>query len=98
MTGAVAVSVGLSTSFTVTASPDFVEAVAPAVTGFVTATPQGGFAPYTYLWTRQSGAGTALSPTSASTRFSESSGTWVCVVTDSAGRAANSNTVSVEIS
>jgi hypothetical protein len=74
-----------------------------APTRTVTATPNGGVAPYTYLWTRTDGGSHAwniTSPTSATTAFStlvstntEQTATFICTVTDATGQSAASGAV-----
>lgn len=69
-------------------------------TSAVTITSTGGYAPYTYAWSRTAGNGSAGNATSASTTFSDyviagwagndTIGTFQCVVTD-----AHSQTVTV---
>ena len=60
----------------------------------ITVTPSGGTVPFTYAWTRLSGAGIALSPTSASTVFQATSvlatkiGVFRCTATDALGNTA----------
>ena len=67
-----------------------------ATTNSITVTPTGGTAPYTYAWTKTSGDGTVVSPTKATTRFSQflenntaASGVFLCTVTDSLGATAS---------
>lgn len=65
-------------------------------TGFTTATPAGGFSPYTYSWAYVSGAAaaTANTPSSATTNFGAtvpagtSQATMRVTVTDAAGETA----------
>ena len=67
-----------------------------ATTPPVTVTPAGGIAPFTYSWARVGGAGgTAVSPTSATTRFTRTIGTgdevtetFRCTATDTFGTTA----------
>lgn len=73
-------------------------------TNSVTATPSGGFAPYTYAWTLITNGGrnasTAGSPTSATTTFTKTGlingdsidDTWRVTVTDSIGQTATADT------
>jgi hypothetical protein len=73
-----------------------------AVTDPITATPTGGLGPFTYSWTRIAGSvGTAATPNSATTTFSQFMGasetvsaTFRCTVTDSLGSTA---TAEVEV-
>lgn len=66
-------------------------------TGTFTAVPEGGLAPYTYLWSIDSGdAFTILTGTAASTGFSISinfgevkTAVAECVITDSSGQSAS---------
>ena len=69
-----------------------------ATTNSITVTPTGGTAPYTYAWTKTSGDGTVVSPTKATTRFSQflynntaASGVFLCTVTDSLGATATAS-------
>lgn len=63
------------------------------------AVPSGGLAPYTYAWTMLTGTATALSPTTALCRFSESglaaeemrTSTARCTVTDASGQTATAD-------
>lgn len=63
-------------------------------TGPTTATPSGGIAPYTYLWTALGPYGAPNSPTNATTNFSATvdngsyNGTFRVTVTDSYGQTA----------
>jgi hypothetical protein len=74
-----------------------------ATTVPVTATPTGGQTPFTYSWARVgAGSGTAVSPTSATTRFSRAMGTgddvtevFRCTCTDAFGTTATAD-VSVD--
>lgn len=55
-----------------------------------TATPSGGFAPYSYAWTTDNAGISVSSPTAATTKFSgfNEFGTAQCVVTDAIGSTA----------
>lgn len=71
---------------------------ARAVTNPVTATPTGGKAPFTYVWSLLSGATTITSPTNASTTFSQvvasggsASATARVTVTDALGSTATAD-------
>lgn len=72
---------------------------------YVTVTPSGGTAPYSYSWSKVSGdAITANAPTSATTNFSANlapgdflSAVFKCAVTDAAGVSADSPTVNVTL-
>ncbi|WPZ05481.1 hypothetical protein [Pelagerythrobacter marinus] len=71
------------------------------ITNLITATPSGGFSPYTYAWSLIANGGaspsTATAPTSAGTSFSKSglipgqtvTDTWRVTVTDSLGQTAS---------
>lgn len=73
-------------------------------TGTVTASPTGGFAPYTYAWTRLTNGGgnpsTASAPAAATTSFTktglapeqDATDDWRVTVTDSAGTTATADT------
>jgi hypothetical protein len=66
--------------------------------GNITATPAGGTAPYTYLWSTVSGAGSSVTPTDAASFFwnLDSSATTVrCLVTDNLGASAYTNNCSI---
>lgn len=95
----------------VSASPDSVYgatsgSLAPIRTNSATATVSGGKAPYTYTWQKiTSDSLVATAPASASSAFSSSvppgedrSDTFVCIVTDAAGRTATSNEVYATVS
>lgn len=70
-----------------------------------TATPTGGTAPYTYLWTQVSGTAgiDPNTPTLAETQFTDSAcsglseGVFKCTVTDNNGATADTNTVAVSL-
>jgi hypothetical protein len=85
---------------TASASPAFAlvfGTTSTLTTSSVTAVPSGGLAPYTYVWTRTSGAATANTPAIASTTFTQTGliaedyqvSTFNCVVSDSSGQTAN---------
>ena len=64
----------------------------------VTATPNGGQAPYSYMWDRTAGFGAVNSGTSSTTTFSQSvgngeevTGTFRCTVTDNLGATATAS-------
>lgn len=79
------------TNLAVNAGADQATTVGSAVT--VTATPSGGTAPYTYLW---SGSGNFSSPTAATTQFTPISAgqlTLTVLVTDAAGSTATDTLV-----
>lgn len=89
------------TTFSVTASPPFLDASSPTspVGGSVTVTPTGGLAPYTYNW---SSSAAISRPHSATTTISKTlpfggdfEGIATCVVTDSLGTAVG---VTVDLS
>lgn len=74
-------------------------------TSTITATPTGGTGPYTYLWSKVSGATvTPSSTTTAAITFSATgtapqtiSAVWQCVVTDSTTSTANAGNVSISL-
>ena len=88
-------SLSLSTSSVTVSRPN------PTVQSeIITATVSGGIAPFTYAWTRLTGSGYAVSPTSASSRlandfldYGTTTGTFRCTVTD-----ALSNTAYADVS
>lgn len=82
-------------------------ALITVATNAATATPTGGVAPYTYLWSAVSGSGTwtILNPTSATTSFQASSvgggeiytKTFKCAVTDANGSTAETADVTATV-
>lgn len=83
-------------------------AVVTVSTNSSTVSVSGGTPPYTYAWSRQSGSTqiNATNPSSASTLFrrvnqpigASESAIFICTVTDSAARTAQTNTVTASIS
>jgi hypothetical protein len=79
---------------------------ATAYTRYVTASPSGGVAPFTYAWARTDGGahGWAISsPTAAMTNFStvvssatDQTATFACTITDATGMTATSANVSAD--
>jgi hypothetical protein len=88
---------------TLAAAPPFTDGIiivpGTAATGNVTATPSGGLAPFTYAWTRISGAEASISnPANATTSFSlfmatpgDLSTVFRCTVTDALGSTATAD-------
>jgi len=69
-------------------------------TNAVTVTPSGGQAPYSYAWSRVSGAGTVANAAAATTNFTDTpgwgnttEGYFICTVTDALGNVAVSEQV-----